>query len=135
MTRHALGLALVAALGCGGGSTQPPFGDLHPVKGVVKRNGQPVAGGSVRFTPDPDPGQFVVTATVGPDGMFTLATIRATDQSGEQKPGAAAGSYKVLFIPGAGSQAAGGYVEPVELPAPVAVKAGPNDLTVEVGKK
>ena len=49
--RLAILLSLCFAIGCNsGGGNQPAFGELYPVKGVVLRGGQPVAGGTIRFT-------------------------------------------------------------------------------------
>jgi hypothetical protein len=136
MRARAVAPVLVVLLaGCGGGN-QPAFPDLHPVKGVVKRGGQPVAGGSVRFTPEPDRPEFLVNAEVGPDGTFSLTTVRTTDKSGERKPGAAAGAYRVTYMPPAGDQTAGGVsFTPVEAPGTVTVAAQENDLTVVLTKK
>ncbi|HEY1188491.1 MAG TPA: hypothetical protein VGE74_12640, partial [Gemmata sp.] len=101
--------ALAAALlGCGKDPSQPGFPDLHPVKGVVKRGGQPVSKGTVQFTPDPAKSDFLVNSEVGADGTFTLTTVRTTDSRGERKPGAPAGKYKVTFTPPLGDQTAGG---------------------------
>lgn len=129
-----LALAAAALAGCGGkgGGNQPAFADLHPVKGVVKRDGRLVTGGQVRFNPEPDKGEFIINAEVGGDGTYKLSTTRATDQTGERKPGAPAGTYLVVFIPALGDQSAGGNTDPVELPKPVTVAAGDNDIPIEV---
>lgn len=134
-TRCATVLGLLVLAGCGG-DNQPPFPDLHPVKGVVKRGGQPVSGGGIRFDPDPARPEFIITSTVEPDGTFTLATIRTTDKSGERKPGAPAGKYKVTYMPPAGDQTAGGAsFDPITAPGGVTVEAKENDLTVELTKR
>lgn len=122
--------------GCGGGGgNQPTFPDLHPVKGVVKRDGAPVKGGAVAFAPNPAQPDFLINSEVGPDGTFELSTVRTTDRSGERKKGAPAGNYKVTFTPPLGDQTAGGALGPVDVPKPATVAAGPNDLTVELPKK
>lgn len=133
-------IALVAfaaalAAGCGGGTSQPQFPDLVPVKGVVKRGGAPVKGGAVQFVPDPDKPEFLVNSEVGNDGTFALSTVRTTDRSGERKAGAPPGKYKVVFQPPLADQTAGGVLEPVNVPGPVEVKAGGGDVTVELPKK
>ncbi|MBY0514206.1 MAG: hypothetical protein K2P78_09890 [Gemmataceae bacterium] len=130
-------LSLAAALlaGCGGGKDQPPFSDLHPVKGVVMRNGQPVKGGAVRFNPDPDRPGFLINSDVAADGTFNLSTVRTTDSQGERKPGAPAGNYKVTFIPPLGDQTAGGQVSAIDLPGTVTVEAKENNLTIDLPKK
>lgn len=129
----ALAVALLA--GCGGGANQPSFPELHPVKGVVKRGGQPVVGGSVRFTPDPDRPEFLINSEVQKDGTFTLSTVRTTDTHGERKSGAPVGKYKVTYEPPLGNQTAGGQMNPIDVPTPVSVTAGDNTLTVELPKK
>jgi hypothetical protein len=129
--------ALAALLvGCGGDGGQPAFPDLHPVKGVLKRGGQPVVGGSVRFTPEPDRPGFAVNSEVGPDGTFSLSTVRTTDKAGERRSGAPTGKYRVTYMPPAGDQAAGGVsFDPIEAPSKVTVAAQENDLTIELTKK
>ncbi|MBY0459878.1 MAG: hypothetical protein K2V38_21375 [Gemmataceae bacterium] len=134
---HTLKIGLLAALlgalaGCGG--NQPPFPDLHPAKGVVKRGGSPVASGTVQFTPD-KAADFLVNAEVGADGTFALTTVRGTDSAGERKPGAPAGAYRVTYTPPLGDQTAGGRVNPINLPNPVTVAPGENNLTLELPKK
>lgn len=135
--RITVGLVALAAVvlpGCGG-SRQPDFGDLNPVTGVVKRGGTTVNGGVVTFIQEPDKGEFLVNCEVKPDGTYALTTVRLTDSKGERKPGAAAGSYKVSYVPPLGDQAAGASTEPVQLPKPVTVKPGPNDIPLEFPKK
>jgi hypothetical protein len=136
MTVRLLAPALAALLvGCGG-DNQPAFPDLHPVKGVVKRGGQPVVGGSVRFTPEPDRPEFIVNSEVGPDGTFSLTTVRTTDKAGERKPGAPTGKYRVTYVPPAGDQTAGGVsFNPIEVPELVVVLAQENSLTVELTRR
>ncbi len=128
-------LALLASAGCGTEAKQPDFPDLNPVKGVVTRSGRSVSGGSVRFTPDPAQSDFVVNSEVGTDGTFSLTTVRTTDSKGERKPGAPAGKYKMTYTPPLGDQATGGPTGPVELPTPVMVKVGDNNVTVDLPKK
>lgn len=128
-----LALAAVAPAGCGGGGgNQPAFADLHPVKGVVKRDGKPASGGVIRFNPDPDRGEFIINSEVGPDGTYQLTTTRATDQRGERKSGAPAGAYTVVFIPPLGDQAAGGSLDPVTYAKPVTVGTGDNDIPIDL---
>jgi hypothetical protein len=128
-------LALFGA-GCGdGGGSQPAFPELHPVTGTVKRDGAPVKGGAVAFAPDPAKPDFLINSEVGPDGTFELSTVRTTDRSGERKTGAPAGTYKVTFTPPLGDQTAGGAINPIAVPKPVAVAAGPNTLTIDLPKK
>jgi hypothetical protein len=127
-------LVMVGLLGCNEGK-QPDFPPLHPVKGVVKKDGKAVSGGSVRFTPDPDKPEFLVGGEVGADGSFTLSTLRTTGKKGERKDGAPAGTYKVTFMPLQGDQTAGGAIEPIELPKTVTVQAGDNNIVIDLPKK
>jgi hypothetical protein len=121
--------------GCDNGRPQPEFDTLHPVKGVVKRGGQPVKGGLLQFTPEPNKPEFLINSVVGDDGTYTLTTVRTTDKSGERRTGAPAGTYKVTYTPPLADQTAGGLVIPVDLPSTVTVNAGENNLPIELGKK
>ena len=137
MRTRTLVCALLAAgllSGCGSGK-QPDFPDLHPVKGVVKRDGQPVKGGSVQFTPDPDTPEFLINSEVGTDGAYTLSTVRTTDKKGERKPGAPAGKYKVTYTPPLSDQTAGGQLNPIELAQAATVSAGNNEIPLDLPKK
>ena len=136
-TRSLAFLTIIAVVtaGCGDAKEQPKFPDLHPVKGIVVRGNQPVDGGSVRFTPDPDQSEFLINSEVGKDGTFSLTTVRTTDSNGERKPGAAARCYKVTYVPPVADQTVGGSFDPVELKAPVIVEAKSNDLKLELPKK
>src|SRR5262245_45948727 len=96
-SRLSAGLLAVADLavlaGCGCTDSNPPvFGVLHSVKGVVKRGGQPVAGGVITFTSQLTKSEFLINSEVGPDGTFSLTMVRITDTSGQRKPGARAGT-------------------------------------------
>ncbi len=123
----------VAALaaGCGGNGNQPDFPDLHPVTGVVTKGGAPVSGGVVQFNPVPDSSEFLINSEVGPDGAFSLSTVRTTDTDGERKRGVAAGQYKVTYTPNVADQTAG-YQPPITLPEPVTVEPKDNDLKIEL---
>ena len=128
--------ALIAIAGCGGSDKdQPAFAELNPVTGVVKRDGQPVKGGQIIFTMDPDKQEFGVNAIVGQDGTYKLTTYRLTDRSGERKTGAPAGTFKVTYVPDIADQTAAGKMEPSKLPNPVAVKPGENTLNLDFPAK
>ena len=132
--RLTLALGLIVALGCTDGTR--PKGDLpalHPAKGKVVRNGQPVSGGLVRFFSQPDDPDLVVNSEVGPDGTFELQTLHA--QSQKKAKGAPVGTYQVTYYPPAGDQTQGPSPEPVSPSQPQTIQAGNNDLTVEIGKK
>lgn len=119
-----------AAFGCSDRSKQPAFPDLHPVQGVVQRDGKAVSSGVIQFAPIPDQPEFLVNSEIGSDGRFTLTTVRTTDSKGERKTGAAEGQYKVTYHPPLADQTAGGQLVPIVLSQLVEVNAGPNDLTI-----
>ena len=128
---------LTAALvvGCGGGDGQPTFPELAPVKGVVKRVGVPVKGGTIQFLPDPARPDFLTNSEVGEDGTFTLTTVRTTDKTGERKTGAPVGKYRAMYQPPLGDQTAGGQLDPITVPGPFDVKPSGSEITVDVPKK
>jgi len=128
-------LALVAFIGCQGGNKQPKFPDLNPVKGTVKKGGQAVNGGVVTFTPEPPSSEFLINSEVGSDGTYNLSTVRLTDSQGERKSGVPAGTYKVTYAPPLGDQTAGGQVNTNQLPKPVTVKAGDNNIPIDLPGK
>jgi hypothetical protein len=69
--------------GCGGPAP------LVPVSGQVLYKGQPLTGGVIVFTPNPERGNRgpLAIAEVAPDGTFTLTT--------DDKPGCKAGWHRV----------------------------------------
>ena len=81
--------------------------------------------------------QFVLDLVVGgevnTDGTFELNTMHA--QSMKKAAGAPVGNYKVTYFPPLGDQTAGPNPAPIELPNTFTIKEGPNDISVEVGKK
>lgn len=116
-------------IGCGSGKQQPAFDTLYPVTGSVTQSGKAVAGGAIRFTPDPDRPEFLINSEIQADGTFSLSTVRTTDSQGERRPGAPAGRYRVTFQPKLGDQTSG-YQEAVTLPQPVTVESKPNELKI-----
>jgi hypothetical protein len=127
-----VGLAVLA--GCEDGKPKGDLPPLHPVTGKVVRGGQPVSGGLIQFFADPADPDLVINAEVGPDGSFELQTLHSVSQ--KKAKGAPAGSYKVNYTPPQGDQAQGGAVGGmVALSERQTVKDGPNELTVELGKK
>lgn len=138
-TRIGFAIAILAAsavLGCkNGGREQPAFADLHPVKGILKRDGVPVKGGALQFFPEPDKNEFLINSEVGDDGSFNLSTVRTTDRAGERRPGAPAGSYKVNYLPPLGDQISGGQGTPIPIPGVVVIEARENTLELTLPKK
>src|SRR5262245_54721186 len=74
--------AALAAAGCGGGPR------TAAVRGTVTYQGKPVPNGTVTFVPAAGPH---ATGEIGPDGSYTLTTVRAGD-------GAVPGAYKVVIV-------------------------------------
>lgn len=135
LARATLFALALAAAGCGGGAKQPAFPDLAPTKGVVKRGGAAVKGGAIQFVTDPPTAEFLINSEVAADGTFTLSTVRTTDRAGERKPGAPVGKYKAVYQPPLADQTAGGQLDPITVAGPFEVKAGGNEIGVELPKK
>lgn len=122
--------ALASLWGCNS-VKQPEFEALHPVTGKVQRGATPLGGGSLRFNPLDDEGEFIVNSLVGTDGSFSLTTVRTTDSKGERRAGAPAGEYTVVYTPESADQTAA-YQPPITLPQKVVIEAKDNTLTLEV---
>jgi hypothetical protein len=103
---------------------------LHPVKGKLLRAGQPVKGGYLTLRSDGHP-TLIVTAKVGDDGTFEAMTVDTAERGGNRTTGAPEGTYRGEYGPPGTDQS----IMPVPLREPVTIKAGPNDLTIEIGKK
>src|SRR5438552_677120 len=84
----ALTAALTLAAGCGGGTPRPVR-----VAGVVLLDGNPLAGATVRFTPEDSKGQGAYGLTEE-NGNFHLTSQNGAD-------GALPGQYKVVITPAA----------------------------------
>jgi hypothetical protein len=123
-----LTVALLFVVGCSG--KQPEFADLHPVGGKVQLGSTSLAGGSLRFNPLDDKGEFIVNGEVDAEGSFTLSTVRTTDSKGERRPGAPIGEYNVVYTPESVDQLTDS--PPITLPHKVVIEAKENTLTLEV---
>jgi hypothetical protein len=79
---------LVLAAGCGSGETE-----RVPVYGQVYYRGQPLAGGTLVFTPDTERGGRgpLALAEIGADGRYSLRT--------DGQPGAVPGWHRVTVAP------------------------------------
>jgi hypothetical protein len=87
--RWLCGAALVlAATGCGSDADE-----RVPVRGTVYYHEQPLAGGTIVFTPDPERGGRgpLALGEVGKDGGYTLFT--------DGRPGAVVGCHRVTIAP------------------------------------
>src|SRR5262245_281439 len=125
LPRTLLGLALTGlAAGCGGqgGAALP---DIHPARGKLPRRGQPAPGGTLSFAPQTDLPHMMIQAEVGPDGSVEVVTTD-TRKGGKKHPGAPAATYRVTHLVGGADQT----VPPTEVPQPVVVQPGSNDLTI-----
>jgi hypothetical protein len=80
---------LAAAAGCGGSD------ELSPVRGQVFYRGQPLAGGTIVFAPDPERGGHgpLACGEIGPDGTYTLQS--------DGRHGAVPGWHRVTVAPAA----------------------------------
>ncbi len=103
---------LSASIGCG--ETVETITPLppQPVTGNVTLDGQPAEGVTVTFFPDADSpaAQMTASGVTDASGKYTLF-------SGEGKPGAAVGKYRVLFT---------------KLVKPDGSLVGPNELAADV---
>ena len=125
--------------GCGGGASD----DLTTaaVSGKVTRQGQPVSGGTVMFSPQASadkkgpPGK-PAAGEVGPDGTFKLTTYSKND-------GAVIGKHQVIYTPAPIEVDDAQHTEnskPVESPfaglkpskSEVEVKSGSNTIDIDL---
>ena len=113
------GLSLVALLlpGCG----SDPLGTLYPVTGKVTLDDEPLKDAQISFVADKDKGNNAPVSPFGKckDGSYTLTS--------QDKPGAPAGTYKVVVM----TQYPGGPDNPTAIPQKY-TDAGKTDLRVEV---
>ncbi len=109
--------------------TMPP---LHPVTGVVCVETIPVAGGSLHVVPQWKNSVGVVTADIGPDGRFELATLDTHDGAATRRPGAPEGTYKIKFVPASPDE----EIETTELTQVFKVEPGAaNEWKIELAEK
>jgi hypothetical protein len=99
-------MALLWAAGCGGDAPR-----LAPVQGRVLFHGEPLAGGTIVFTPDPDRGGSgpLASAEIGPDGHYRLHT--------GDRDGAVPGWHRVTVAPGSPPLTPPGQPVPLSIPA------------------
>lgn len=126
-------LSVIVLVGCPNGKPKGDLPPLHPAKGKLTRGGQAVTGGTVRFIADPEVPDLIVTADIGREGTFELKTFHAVSQ--KMGNGAPLGNYKVSYYMPQSDQVAGGQNPVIEVQQRVTIKEGPNDLTIEIGKK
>lgn len=124
-------LSLALFFGCGGsGRPEGDLPQLHAARGKVTRSGAPVAGGLVQLRPvaPSAKGDLIVTAAVGPDGGFELATTHALSQ--RKAAGAPEGEYAVTYHPPGETQ----DLTPVTPAAKVTIRSGPNELSIDLAR-
>ena len=110
------------ASGCSSG-TAPPA--THPVRGIVRLNGQPQKGGVVEFRALAEPA-WPTLGDIQPDGAFSLSIVH----EGKRHPGALAGEYRVtVLFKGEGEKKP---PPPITLPKTYKVVEGDNTLTLDV---
>lgn len=137
----AAGLSLLSLAGCG-----PGGGPIGKVNGKIVAGGQPVTGGSLTFAPIESSKENPASPASGqvkPDGTFVLSTNKEGD-------GAAVGKHRVNYSwPARKGRESWDETDPnagppppetispfegmvVKQPAEVEVKAGTNDITIEL---
>ncbi|MCZ2341268.1 MAG: hypothetical protein LC104_05660 [Bacteroidales bacterium] len=130
-----LGCGLSGLVGCGGQAKLAEFADLKPVKGTVTHKGKPVVGGVVVFQSEPDKPDFLVNGEVGSDGSYTLTTVRLNDRTGERKPGAPTGNYRITYTPVSGDQTVGKAAVPIVVPRLVTIDGREDVLNIDLSAK
>jgi hypothetical protein len=124
----AVGFALFLAVGCQKGGESLPA--LQTVKGTVTRGTQ-VGGPNWQISFVPTVAQDIsVKGVTDAQGNFELFTTNAT---GDRKAGAPEGSYSVTVMTELDANQAGGEV--IKLPKKYEIKAGANELKLEVPAK
>lgn len=123
-------LGIAVLLGCDKQSSPTPMPELHPVKGQVFRNGQPVSGGYLTLRSDTNL-NYMVSAKVESDGRFVAFTADTTRNDAKREPGAPTGSYRGEYAPPSTEQS----IQPISLKLPVVIKVGENDLKIDLPKK
>lgn len=88
------GFAMVCLLWAGCGDSSPPV----VVKGKALYRGQPLAGGTVTFCPNPERGSDgpILQGQIDEDGTFTVVPLEGSKIR--------AGWYRIAIAPRAGSQ-------------------------------
>jgi hypothetical protein len=124
---------LVVAFGLEGCSKKPESNvpTLHPVKGVVNRGGKPVNGGELFIRPDQEHPNLLVSATVGTDGRFDVASMDTQDRDGKRLPGAPEGTYRITYTIASQDQTAPSVV----LSKSFVVEAKANEWLIELEEK
>jgi hypothetical protein len=113
-----LPLCLFLAFGCQKPEDMPV---THPAGGkVAYKDGQPMKGGTIQFTPTAADASFRVMGEMDENGAFTLRTLKGKQTAS----GAAEGPYRVTVLPP--QTADHQLVRPVMLPGTYTVKPGDN---------
>ena len=113
-----LPLCLLLALGCGKQVDMPA---THPASGkVVYKDGRPMKGGTIQFTPLAPDASYTVTGETDDNGSFALHTLKGNRKAS----GAVEGQYRTTVMPP--QTADHQQITPVALPGTFIVKPGEN---------
>jgi hypothetical protein len=125
-------LVLSVLLGCQK-QTKSPMPTLHPVQGIVTKEGNPVKEAFVQFVSDNGSENLTINALTNAEGKFELSTLFVEGAMNEKKPGAPEGAYTVHVTMPLDAQQRGG--EQYKLPDKYQVKPGSNNFPLEVSPK
>jgi hypothetical protein len=106
---------------------------LHPVQGIVTKDGKPIKEAFVQFVPESGSESLTVNALTNAEGKFTLMTLYVQGAVNEKKAGAPEGVYTVSVTMPLDTQQRGG--ESYKLPDKYQVKPGANDFPLELNPK
>lgn len=104
---------------------------VHPVKGVVLKNGQHVTNGDLEIRPVQELPNLLVSAVLKPDGTFEVFSMDTQDRDGKKHPGAPEGSYQLTYSVQTQDQ----QIQSVKLSKPFVVEAKPNEWIVNLDEK
>jgi hypothetical protein len=124
--------SLCLAFGCQG-RTKSQMPPLHPVHGIVTKDGKPVKEAFVQFVPDIGSEHLTINGTSNAEGKFEIMTLFVQGAANEKKPGAPEGSYTVMVMMPLDAQQQ--LVEQKTLLEKYQVKPGSNDFPLELNPK
>ncbi|HEV3143780.1 MAG TPA: carboxypeptidase-like regulatory domain-containing protein [Gemmataceae bacterium] len=131
--RSEIAVVLLLSLGVGCQKTANSQMPLHPVRGVVTKDGKPIKEAFVRFVAEPENQKLTINAMTDAEGKYELKTLFVEGATNEKKPGAPEGTYAVYVTMPLDAQQRGG--EEYTLPDKYQVKPGANEFALEVNPK